>query len=65
MTNFEEWRKAYYEVSMGNGPIVYCDDWTEEPAKIWHSYMVIPQEPCSLCGQMGWHYAACTETYDD
>jgi hypothetical protein len=42
MTNFEEWRKAYYEVCPGNGPGVYCDDWTEEPVKIWHTYVVYP-----------------------
>lgn len=42
MTNFEEWRKAYYEVSMGNGPIVYCDDWSGPVELVWISYVVIP-----------------------
>ena len=42
MTNFEEWRKAYYEVSMGNGPIVYCDDWTMPIDLVWISYVVMP-----------------------
>ena len=47
MTSFEEWRKAYYEVSMGNGPIVYCDDWTcptDQIELVWISYVVLPQE---------------------
>jgi hypothetical protein len=42
MTNFEEWRKAYYEVSMGHGPIVYCDDWSGPVELVWISYVVIP-----------------------
>lgn len=43
MINFEEWRKAYYEVSMGNGPIVYCDDWSSPIEDVWISYVVMPK----------------------
>jgi hypothetical protein len=41
---FEEWRADYYEVSMGHGPIVYCDDWTMPIDEVWISYVVYPQE---------------------
>jgi hypothetical protein len=40
----EAYFDTYYNVSMGNGPIAYCDDWTEAVGEIWHSYVVMPYE---------------------
>lgn len=63
---FAEWVQDYYEVVEGNGPVIYCDDWTEEPVKIWRSYVVFPQELCGLCNQpKSQCYPACTETYGE